>query len=79
MNSIPKTLTTLIKQSIRAERRPSAKETEALVGALDDDHSASCSRLDSHGFIFLLGIFFSSAGCLAQERGLYLLLVRIAS
>ena len=56
-----------------------AVEVEAVVSALDVEGSALCQRLNGFGAVILCSIFLHSKPCLAQQRGLYLLAVSIAS
>ena len=54
------------------------QEVQAIVLALDSPDSTVCERLDSLSLIILCSIFMYSQECLAQQRGLCLLTVRLS-
>ena len=79
--SIPESLRKEVEAHLHLRQQIDPGDVTAIIEALDqdttDDKEALCSRLDLRSSVILCGILKRSEDCLAYQRGVYLLTVRL--
>ena len=77
-NRIPPTIKDALKRDLSPQRTMPISHVEAIIAALDHQGASFCRRLDLHAFIVVYLILSRSDDCVAQQRGLALLTVRLS-
>lgn len=77
LDRIPIAIEDAVKRDLLPQSTMSINYVEAIVVALDHHEPSLCSRLDLHAFIIVYLILSKAEDCVAQQRGLALLTVRM--